>query len=74
RRGTELTAVAGEVAGHAMQVIPVSLAVLPEGGTGSLYEDLSDNDLETVETRLVPYFAWGNRGASEMSVWLPVVW
>ncbi|GAB3398393.1 glycoside hydrolase family 127 protein [Humibacter soli] len=74
RRGTELTAVAGEIAGHPLQVIPVSLAVLPEGGTGSLYEDLSDDDLETVETRLIPYFAWGNRGASEMSVWIPVVW
>ncbi|WP_396654242.1 hypothetical protein [Microbacterium sp.] len=23
---------------------------------------------------LIPYFAWGNRGPSEMSVWLPVVW
>ncbi|MET0779930.1 MAG: hypothetical protein ABWZ16_00240 [Microbacterium sp.] len=22
----------------------------------------------------MPYFAWGNRGPSEMSVWMPVVW
>ncbi|SMC38431.1 aceric acid hydrolase [Pedobacter africanus] len=25
----------------------------------------------TVPVKLVPYFAWGNRGHSEMSVWLP---
>lgn len=74
RRGTTLTPQAGEVDGHAMQVIPVTLAVLPAGGTDTLYEDLSDDALDTVDTRLVPYFAWGNRGASEMSVWLPLVW
>ncbi|WP_243061703.1 glycoside hydrolase family 127 protein [Humibacter sp. RRB41] len=74
RRGTELQAEDGEVAGHRMQVIPVSLSVLPRGGTDSLYEDLSDDELEVVETRLIPYYAWGNRGQSEMSVWLPVVW
>ncbi|WP_345788048.1 hypothetical protein [Microbacterium hominis] len=22
----------------------------------------------------MPYFAWANRGPSEMSVWLPVIW
>jgi DUF1680 family protein len=26
----------------------------------------------TIPIRLVPYFAWGNRGHAEMSVWLPV--
>ncbi|MNY79050.1 hypothetical protein D3C86_2195240 [compost metagenome] len=36
-----------------------------------LYRPL--NQVNTVTPiRLVPYFAWGNRGHSEMSVWLPV--
>jgi len=26
----------------------------------------------TVSIRMVPYFAWGNRGHAEMSVWMPV--
>jgi DUF1680 family protein len=40
---------------------------------GSLYRQLStSNALEDVEIRLIPYFAWGNRGHSEMSVWMPV--
>lgn len=26
----------------------------------------------TVKIRLIPYFAWGNRGKSEMTVWMPL--
>lgn len=36
-----------------------------------LYRPLNESDTVT-PIRLVPYFAWGNRGHSEMSVWLPV--
>jgi DUF1680 family protein len=25
-----------------------------------------------ISIKLVPYFAWGNRGDTEMTVWLPV--
>lgn len=40
---------------------------------GSLYRTLSTtNTLEELKIRLIPYFAWGNRGHSEMSVWMPV--
>lgn len=39
----------------------------------SLYRPLSSSDsLSEVRIRLIPYFAWGNRGRSEMSVWMPV--
>lgn len=36
-----------------------------------LYRPLNESNTTTA-IRLVPYFAWGNRGHSEMSVWLPV--
>jgi len=39
-----------------------------------LYADLSDRPLTPVEITLMPYYAWNNRGRSEMSVWLPVDW
>ena len=39
---------------------------------GSLYKEVSAAPLKAVPVRLVPYFAWGNRGHGEMSVWLPV--
>jgi DUF1680 family protein len=40
--------------------------------SGQLYRELSTSPPETFGLRLVPYFAWGNRGPSEMSVWLPL--
>lgn len=36
-----------------------------------LYRPLNESNTVT-PIKLVPYFAWGNRGHSEMSVWLPV--
>ncbi len=37
-----------------------------------LYRDLSLPQWKSTPVKLVPYYAWGNRGAGEMSVWLPV--
>lgn len=39
--------------------------------TNTLYHPISKNN-ETTPIKLVPYFTWGNRGHSEMSVWLPL--
>jgi DUF1680 family protein len=44
----------------------------PQSWKGGLYKELSQAPAKTVPVRLVPYFAWGNRGHGEMSVWLPV--
>ena len=38
---------------------------------GTLYREINDND-KKVKIRLIPYYAWGNRGKSEMTVWIPV--
>jgi len=37
----------------------------------TLYHTISKNNVLT-PIKLVPYFAWGNRGHSDMSVWLPL--
>ncbi|TWT77586.1 Non-reducing end beta-L-arabinofuranosidase [Posidoniimonas polymericola] len=37
----------------------------------SLYRPASADPGERVKAKLVPYYAWGNRGPGEMSVWLP---
>jgi len=37
----------------------------------TLYREVSTKT-EPVRIRLVPYYAWNNRGHSEMSVWIPV--
>lgn len=36
-----------------------------------LYRDVEPEASAPVDVRLIPYFAWGNRGTTEMSVWLP---
>lgn len=40
--------------------------------TGGLYRELGQIESKSREVVLIPYFAWGNRGDSEMSVWLPL--
>lgn len=38
----------------------------------SLYKPRSQRSMNSIESSLIPYFAWGNRGRGEMSVWIPV--
>jgi DUF1680 family protein len=40
--------------------------------TGPLYRDLDRTPARGCDVKLIPYYAWGNRGESEMSVWLPL--
>ena len=40
--------------------------------TGQLYRPLDPGQGEPVRLRLIPYFAWANRGISEMTVWMPL--
>ncbi|MEH6306910.1 glycoside hydrolase family 127 protein [Olivibacter sp. CPCC 100613] len=37
-----------------------------------LYKKIDKSDKETIRLRFVPYFAWGNRGHTDMAVWMPV--
>jgi DUF1680 family protein len=37
-----------------------------------LYREFKPADPRTIEIKLIPYFAWGNRGKSEMTVWMPL--
>jgi DUF1680 family protein len=37
-----------------------------------LYKEVSNEVAKPVSIRLIPYYAWANRGKTEMSVWLPV--
>jgi len=50
-------------------------AHLLAGGDGdnALYRTVSPEEPTTIDLRLIPYYAWGNRGDSEMTVWMPLV-
>ncbi len=46
---------------------------LPEGEwSGRLYRPLGKPAPEKIRIRLIPYYAWANRGVSYMTVWMPV--
>jgi DUF1680 family protein len=38
--------------------------------SGQLYREWKPANPKPIKTRLVPYYAWNNRGAGEMTVWL----
>jgi DUF1680 family protein len=42
------------------------------GWNNALYKEISEDVTHTVNIRLIPYYAWGNRGHSEMTVWIPL--
>jgi DUF1680 family protein len=47
---------------------------IPEGDwSGRLYRTLLRPTPERIRLRLIPYYAWANRGVSYMTVWLPVL-
>lgn len=39
-----------------------------------MYRTLAKPDWNSVDARFVPYFSWCNRGPSEMTVFLPLIW
>lgn len=41
---------------------------------GGMYKSLKKPKWKKLETNLIPYYAWSNRGKAEMTVWLPIVW
>lgn len=45
---------------------------IDDGNWNGLYREVQTKPGKAVTVKLIPYFAWGNRGHAEMSVWLPV--
>jgi len=39
---------------------------------GSLYRDAGNGAFREISLTLIPYFAWRNRGRTDMTVWMPV--
>ena len=63
---------AGADLGH-VTVLEGAGEVFPEGSwDGRLYRELERTPPRRIPIRLIPYFAWDNRGVSPMTVWMPV--
>jgi len=43
----------------------------PDWTNGELYREIDARAPRVIKVKAVPYYAWGNRGDTEMSVWLP---
>jgi DUF1680 family protein len=41
------------------------------GWENTLYREAAVNDTHPVRVTFIPYYAWGNRGVSDMTVWVP---
>lgn len=39
---------------------------------GTLYREIDTDNVKKIKLKLIPYFAWNNRGLTDMSVWLPL--
>lgn len=37
----------------------------------NLYQPISKSSLQKIQVTLIPYYAWANRGSSDMEVWIP---
>jgi DUF1680 family protein len=50
--------------------------VAPEqrGKVHPFLREMRTAPLGEVDIKMVPYYAWANRGKSEMTVWLPLTW
>lgn len=68
----KFTPVETQIAGSRMMALETEAIDRSEKSwTNTLYREVS-RDKKTVKIHLIPYYAWGNRGKSEMTVWMPV--
>jgi uncharacterized protein len=70
----EFTTSREKIAGAEVMTISAAASTLvrPEWGSGALYREIAPTPRRGFRLKFVPYFAWGNRGDTEMTVWLPV--
>ena len=54
-------------------VLETEAAIVPKATTSAaLYHSLADGQTRRITLRLIPYYAWGNRGQGDMTVWIPL--
>jgi len=51
--------------------LPALAEQTSDWSAAELYREVRRAELKPITARLIPYYAWGNRGDTEMSVWLP---
>ena len=60
------------LAGSPVVVLDATAKLAPEASwTNTLYREVGKST-GSVHITLIPYYAWGNRGKSDMTVWMPL--
>jgi DUF1680 family protein len=62
----------GEILGGVTVLEGKAEAVPEVPWSRELYRELSPAAPKAIDLKLIPYYAWGNRGPSEMTVWMPL--
>ena len=60
------------IAGSPVVVLDAKARLTDEASwKNTLYREVGKSD-KSVNITLIPYYAWGNRGKSDMTVWMPL--
>jgi DUF1680 family protein len=71
--GIQFTARKTILAGSPVMVLDATARLAHETSwTNTLYREVRKST-DSVNITLIPYYAWGNRGKSDMTVWMPLV-
>ncbi|MGG1554070.1 glycoside hydrolase family 127 protein [Paenibacillus ferrarius] len=62
-----------ELLGGVAQLKGTAFKIIEEKYDDSLYKPFEDLVLQEIEISLIPYYAWNNRGKTDMSVWIPLI-
>ena len=62
------------IGGHKVTALEGDALLVNEDSwrTDELYRVLRPRQRQTTRIRLIPYYAWDNRGIDDMSIWLPL--
>jgi hypothetical protein len=72
---TNFRPVAMKIGNHRLMALEGTAKLLPESShpTKKLYREVPKSPALDFPVRLIPYYAWANRGASDMTVWAPII-
>lgn len=71
----QLKEVPMEIENHKFTALEGEAVVVSNGkwDNNTLYREVQPTSQKKVKVRLIPYYAWDNRGRQDMSLWLPFV-
>ncbi|HEY4206934.1 MAG TPA: glycoside hydrolase family 127 protein [Puia sp.] len=61
------------IGGHSLTALSTTAKLLPLSDTTRLYQEVSKKMAAEIPVTLIPYYAWANRGPSDMTVWIDVI-